>query len=68
MNKKLQSFDSNMDRVLTEADVREKRHQVHDYEDEVANLQDRLDQAMERNSNLAVFRQASAMEIGRAHV
>ena len=60
---KLQSFDSNMDRVLTEADVREKRHQVHDYEDEVANLEDRLDQAMERNSNLAVFRQASAMAL-----
>ena len=60
---KLQSFDSNMDRVLTDSDVREKRHQVHDYEDEVANLQDRLDQAMERNSNLAVFRQASAMAL-----
>merc|ERR1711871_920254 len=53
----------NMDRVLTEADVREKRHQVHDCEDEVANLEDRLDQAMERNSNLAVFRQASAMAL-----
>lgn len=57
---KLQGWDSS-DRVTTEDDVRAKRDQVHDMEDQLASLQQRLDDALERNPKLVVFRQASAM-------
>lgn len=57
---KLQSWEKS-DRVTTEDDVRQKRDQVHDAEDQVAGLQERLDAALERNTKLTVFRQASTM-------
>jgi len=49
------------DRVLTADDVREKRIHVEELEREVKSLSDRLDSALERNSKLVVFRQASTM-------
>lgn len=38
-----------------------KREQVRDLEDQAASLQEQLDAALERNTKLVVFRQASAM-------
>lgn len=60
---KLQSWDVGMDRVLTEQDVREKRMQVQEMEDEITNYQERLDAVMERNTRLGTYRQASAMAL-----
>jgi intraflagellar transport protein 81 len=57
---KLQSWDSN-DRMMTDDDIRLKRDQVADIEDFVAGLNEKLDAAMESNTRLVVFRQASAM-------
>lgn len=57
---KLQSWDS-ADRIMTEDDVRFKRDEVKDLEEHVSNLSERLDAAMEKNTKLVVFRQASAM-------
>jgi intraflagellar transport protein 81 len=57
---KLQSWD-NADRHTTDDDVRVKREQVQDLEQEVSSLQDQLDAALERNSKLVVFKQASSM-------
>lgn len=57
---KLQSWD-NADRPATEDDVQFKRDQVHELEDTVASLTERLDGAVERNTKLVVSRQASAM-------
>jgi intraflagellar transport protein 81 len=59
---KLQSWDS-PDRAPSEDDVFMKRDQVHDLEQLVANLTDRLDTAMEKNTKLVVFRQASTMAL-----
>lgn len=47
--------------AMTEDDVRLKREQMHDLEDEIVGLQERLAVALERNSKLEVFRQASSM-------
>ena len=57
---KLQSWDS-ADRIMTEDDVRLKRDSVAELEDHLSALGERLDAAMERNTKLVVFRQASAM-------
>lgn len=57
---KLQSWDQN-DRITTEDDVRFKREQVQDLEIFIRNINDKLDVAMEKNTKLVVFRQASAM-------
>eukprot|EP01038_Epipyxis_sp_PR26KG_P004215 gene4215-5990_t len=59
---KLQSWDNN-DKVTTEEDVRSKRDQVRDYEDQISVLQERLDSALEKNTKLVVFRQASTMAL-----
>lgn len=59
---KLQSWDSN-DRIMTDDDIRLKRDQVQDLEDYTNSLTEKLDAAMERNTKLVVFRQASAMAL-----
>lgn len=59
---KLQGWE-NTDRMTTEDDVRAKRDQVHQMEDQVATLQERLEAALERNTKLVVFRQASTMAL-----
>jgi intraflagellar transport protein 81 len=59
---KLQGWDTS-DRVTTDDDVRIKREQVHDAEDQLSSLQEKLDAALERNTKLVVFRQASAMAL-----
>lgn len=59
---KLQGWD-NADRVTTEDDVHMKRDQVNELEDEISSLQERLDAALERNTKLIVFRQASTMAL-----
>ena len=41
--------------------MRAKRDQVHDTQEQVANLQEHLDNALERNTKLVVFRQASTI-------
>eukprot|EP00602_Paraphysomonas_sp_CaronLab_P003299 CAMPEP_0185020342 /NCGR_PEP_ID=MMETSP1103-20130426/2928_1 /TAXON_ID=36769 /ORGANISM="Paraphysomonas bandaiensis, Strain Caron Lab Isolate" /LENGTH=652 /DNA_ID=CAMNT_0027551173 /DNA_START=130 /DNA_END=2088 /DNA_ORIENTATION=+ len=57
---KMQGWD-NSDRAATEDDVRDKRAQLREIEEDIASIQERLDAALERNNNLAVFRQASMM-------
>jgi DNA repair exonuclease SbcCD ATPase subunit len=59
---KLQSWD-NADRVTTEDDVHMKRDQVNALEDEFANLEERLNAQIERNTRLTVFRHASNMAV-----
>lgn len=59
---KLQGWDKN-DRATTDDDVRSKREQVEDIEEEVSALQNKLDVALERNSKLVVFRQASSIAL-----
>lgn len=59
---KLQSWESS-DRVTSEDDVRYKRDQVHELEDNVASLTERLDTAVERNTKLVVSRQASTLAL-----
>ena len=59
---KLHSWDSS-DRMTTEDDVRAKRDQVRDMEDRVASLQESLESALERNTKLVVFKQASTMAL-----
>ena len=57
---KLQGWD-NSDRITTDDDVQVKREQVRHIEEEVSNLQQRLDISLSQNSKLLVFRQASVM-------
>jgi len=57
---KLQNWEGN-DRMTTEEDVRIKRDQLHDIEDQISSVQERLDQAIDRNDKLLVFRQASIL-------
>lgn len=57
---KLQSWESS-DRVTTEDDVLIKRDQVREAEDQLRSLEERLEGALERNTKLATFRQASSM-------
>lgn len=52
---------NNSDRPITEDDVRTKRLQLREMEEEITVIQERLDAALEKNNNLAVFRQASLM-------
>lgn len=52
---------SNSDRPITEDDVRARRLQLREMEEEITVIQERLDTALEKNNNLAVFRQASLM-------
>jgi chromosome segregation ATPase len=59
---KLHSWDSS-DRMTTEDDVRTKRDQVRDMEDQVASLQESLEAALERNTKLVVFKQASTIAL-----
>lgn len=59
---KLQSWDS-PDRAPTEDDIHIKREQVQELEDLVSSLNERLDTAMEKNTKLVVFRQASNMAL-----
>ena len=59
---KLQSWDSN-DRITTDDDVYQKKDDVHQLEDQIAIVQDKLDAALERNTKLVVFRQASTMAL-----
>lgn len=61
---KLQGWDKS-DRMTTEDDVRAKRMQLQDMEEQVAVLQERLDAALERNAKLVVFRQASSMAMAK---
>lgn len=56
---KLQGFEN--DRTTTEEDVRDKRMQLRDIEEDIRAVQDNLDVALERNDNLAICRQASNM-------
>jgi intraflagellar transport protein 81 len=49
------------ERNISEDDVRNKREQKQDLEDQVASLQDRLNAAIDRNDKLVVFRQASTL-------
>jgi len=57
---KLGNWDGN-ERNATEDDVRNKRDQLHELEDQVSSLQSRLNAAIDRNDKLVVFRQASQM-------
>jgi len=59
---KLQSWD-NADRTTTDEDVQRKREDVEYLEDQAASLQEKLEAALERNSKLVVFRQASVMAL-----
>lgn len=59
---KLMSWEGS-DRMTTEDDVRAKRDQVRAMEDQVSRLQERLEAALERNTKLVVFRQASNMAL-----
>mmetsp|Transcript_11256 Transcript_11256/g.10886 ORF Transcript_11256/g.10886 Transcript_11256/m.10886 type:complete len:562 (+) Transcript_11256:46-1731(+) len=59
---KLHSWDSS-DRMTTEDDVRSKRDQVRDMEDQVSSLQESLEAALERNTKLVVFKQASTIAL-----
>jgi intraflagellar transport protein 81 len=52
---------STSDRPITEDDIRARRLQLREMEEEISVLQERLDSALEKNNNLAVFRQASLM-------
>lgn len=57
---KLHGWDTN-DRSTTEEDVRMKREQLKEIEDDVITVQDRLDRALEKNEKLVMFRQASSV-------
>ena len=59
---KLHSWE-NSDRMTTEDDVRAKRDQVQHLEDQMGTLQERLEAALEKNTKLVVFRQASTMAL-----
>lgn len=59
---KLHSWE-NSDRMTTEDDVRAKREQVQYIEEQVGALQERLEAALEKNTKLVVFRQASTMAL-----
>lgn len=59
---KLHSWNSS-DRMTTEDDVRSKRDQVRDMEDQVASLHESLEAALERNTKLVVFKQASTIAL-----
>lgn len=59
---KLQGWDKN-DRATTDDDVRAKRDQVEDIQEEVSALLNKLEGALERNSKLVVFRQASTIAL-----
>jgi hypothetical protein len=52
---------SDHDRPITEDDVRTRRLQLRELEEETNLIQEKLDVALEKNNNLAVFRQASLM-------
>jgi chromosome segregation ATPase len=52
---------SDNDRPITEDDVRTRRLQLREIEEETSLIQEKLDVALEKNNNLAVFRQASLM-------
>jgi intraflagellar transport protein 81 len=62
MFEKLHGFGG-ADRNTSEEDVRAKREQLRDVEEDLAVAQDRLDGALEHNQKLMVFRQASAMAL-----
>jgi hypothetical protein len=47
--------------TASQDDVRDKRHQLRELEEDVKAVTENLDIALERNDNLAVFRQASNM-------
>jgi intraflagellar transport protein 81 len=49
--------------MTTEDDVRSKRDQVRDMEDQVSSLQESLEAALERNTKLVVFKQASTIAL-----
>lgn len=57
---KLGNWDGN-ERNATEDDIRNKRDQQHELEDQLSSLQSRLNAAIDRNDKLVVFRQASTM-------
>lgn len=59
---KLTSWDSN-DRILSEDDLRMKRDQVQELEDNLQTVNDQLDIAIEKNSRLLVIRNASLVNI-----
>ncbi len=59
---KLNGWDTS-DRVTTEDDVRAKREQVSEVRDQIVTLEQRLDVALEKNTKLTVFRQASTMAL-----
>ena len=61
---KLQSWESS-DRVTTEDDVRLKRSQLSELRHEADSTKERLDAALERNSKLEVFRQASTIALSK---
>ena len=53
------------DRAITDEDVNMKRDQVQEMDKSLADIQDRLDSALENNQKLLVFRQAAAIAIKR---
>ena len=53
------------DRAITDEDINMKRDQVQEMDTSLANIQDRLDGALENNQKLLVFRQAAAIAIKR---
>ena len=61
---KLQGWDKT-DRITTEDDVRLKRDQLQEVQEQVSIMTEKLDHALERNQKLIVFRQASSMALKR---
>eukprot|EP00607_Mallomonas_marina_P005930 CAMPEP_0182425364 /NCGR_PEP_ID=MMETSP1167-20130531/11775_1 /TAXON_ID=2988 /ORGANISM="Mallomonas Sp, Strain CCMP3275" /LENGTH=679 /DNA_ID=CAMNT_0024606011 /DNA_START=12 /DNA_END=2051 /DNA_ORIENTATION=- len=61
---RIQSWEQS-DRVTTEDDVRAKKKQLQEMNDETESVRERLEAALERNSKLTVFRQACAMSLSK---
>lgn len=55
----------NSDRITTEDDVRSKRSQLRETEQQLQELQVQLEAQLERNPKLSVFRQASTMALSK---
>jgi DNA repair exonuclease SbcCD ATPase subunit len=57
------SYD--MKTLCVQDDVRAKRAELREMEQDIATVEERIDAALERNNNLAVFRQASKMAFAK---
>lgn len=60
---KLQGFEN--DRSISEDDVRDKRRQMREIDEDIKAIQQNIDVALERNDNLAIGRQASNMAFNK---